>query len=126
MSDYDVDRGNRTPFPSAFGFVEEQFGMRKRDKVSAFTREDRDWSIRLLRTAYKLRQYVNSKMDSYLLTFVRCPKCGKKEIETRTGMLEPLGDTEPRVVAIHVACDCKKFRTSDYSAIEALALTEWA
>ena len=121
---YDVKKGTRAPFPSAFDFIEECFGIKRRAKACALSRADRDWSVRLLRTAFKLRGYVNERIEDWPFFHVTCPKCGKRKIMVRVGMLEPLADEHPRMLSIHVDCTCKKFTTADYYAIEALALSE--
>lgn len=124
MSEFEVERGTRSPFPSAFSFIEEVFGTKKRDRADKLSRANREWSVRLLRTAFKLRRYVDSRPKDWASIHVRCHKCGKKTIRTRVGMLEPLADIHPRIVSVEIECGCKKFQTSDYYEIEALALSE--
>lgn len=125
MSAYDVTRGTRTPFPSAFHFVEEHFGMKSRDPASKATRGERYYSIWLLRTAFKLREYTERLgWPSFTVTMVRCPKCGEDTIETMVGKLPKLRDEHKRMVSLKVQCTCKKFQTTDYYAIETLALSE--
>jgi hypothetical protein len=124
MSAYDVARGTRTPFPSAFHFIEEAFGMRRRDAANKFTRQERAASVWLLRAAFKLKQYIEANPAGYITAHVRCPKCGKRSIRTQIGKIDKLLDEHPRVVALHIECACKKFRTSDHYEIEALALSE--
>ena len=124
MFAYDVSRGTRTPFPSAFHFIEEIFDMRKRDAASRFTRAERYASTWLLRTAFKLHEYTEEISDTFTTAMVRCPQCGDVTIETQVGKLPKLGDIHPRMVSLRFGCNCKKFRTTDYYAIEALALSE--